>query len=296
MFFVDNNQKATFFQPYSFPLVVHETRLKDKPMGFNNWHWHEEIQFSLLLEGEMITTAQGQDYHLHAGEGFFINSNLSHMSRPATDPDESRFLSLNVQPSLLTLFHGSVVEQKYYLPYLDDPSFQMIHLVPEISWQDRILADLQALFSLVQNKPFGFELDAYSYLLLIWRQLLDNMEEPEQKPVIERQEAHSILSYIQENYTEDLTLDQVSAHVHLSKSECCDLFRSSYDTTIFSFLSDYRLEKSILLLRDTNRSVSQIAADVGFKGTSYFIKCFREKTGQTPLQYRRSVLKKKDES
>ena len=290
MFFVDSNQKANFIQPYSFPLVVHETRLRDKPMGFNNWHWHEEVQFSLLLEGEMITTAQGQDYHLHAGDGFFINSNLSHMSHPVTDPDESRFLSLNVQPSLLTLFHGSVVEQKYYLPYLDQPSFQMVHLTPDTLWQEQILTDLRILFSLIQEQRFGFELDAYSYLLRIWKQLLLNMEEPAQKPTMERYEAHTILSYLKEHFTEDITLDEVASHVHLSRSECCDLFRTTYDTTIFSFLADYRLEQSILLLRDSDYSVSQIAQQIGFKSTSYFIKRFREKTGQTPLQYRRRLL------
>ena len=40
MFFVDANQKANFAMSYAFPLIVHETCLKDKPLGFNAWHWH----------------------------------------------------------------------------------------------------------------------------------------------------------------------------------------------------------------------------------------------------------------
>ena len=286
MFFVDDNQKAIFVLPYSFPLVVHETYLKDKPMGFNSWHWHEEIQLSLVVSGQMITTAHGRDYLLRAGEGFFINSNLSHMTRPV-DEDSARYLSLNIKPSLLTLFHGSVVEQKYYLPYLNNPFFQMVHLSPSVNWQRVVLRDLHSLFRQIQKKRFGYELEAYSYLLHIWNDLLRHIDsEPEERPFLENSEAHKILSFLKTHYAEDISLDRIASHVHLSKSECCNLFRANYNSTMVTFLTNYRLQKSISLLTETDDSVSDIAEKVGFRSTSYYIKCFREKTGSTPLKYR----------
>lgn len=291
MFFVDDNQKANFDMPYSFPLAVHETCLKDKPMGFNNWHWHDEIQFSYVTAGQMITTAQGQDYHLRKGEGFFINSNLAHMTRPV-DEESARYLSLNIQPSLLTLYHGSVVEQKYYLPFLNDPFFQMIRLSPDVQWQRVILRDLYTLFRYVKQKPYGFELEAYSYLLRIWGDLLRHIRQDQpHEPQLESREAHEILSFIKERYAEDITLDQIASHVHLSRSECCNIFKANYNCTIFTCLTDYRLQMSISLLTDTDMSVSMIAAETGFRSTSYYIKCFREKTGTTPLKYRRRAKK-----
>ena len=286
MFFVDNNQKANFVMDYAFPLVVHETRLKEKPMGFNNWHWHEEVQFTCVLEGSMITTAQWTDYILRPGDGFFINSNLSHMTRPAS-PDSARYLSLNVKPSLLTLFHGSVVEQKYFLPYVNNKFFQFVPLAPESPWQEQVLGDMRLLFGLLQTKPFGYELDSYSYLLHIWRSLLEHLDtKPEHVPVLERREAHEIISYLQEHYAERVTLQQISEHVHLNEGLCCKLFRSAYGCSIFTYLLNYRLEKSILLLPDRSLSVSRIAELCGFNSTSYFIKKFREKVGVSPLNYR----------
>ncbi len=291
MFFVDSNQKANFALPYSFPLVVHETCLRDKPMGFNNWHWHEEVQFTYVLEGGMITTAQGCDYLLRAGDGFFVNSNISHMTRP-TSPASARYLSLNVHPSLLTLFRGSVVEQKYFLPYANLPFFQFVPLSPETSWQERTLADMLTLFHLLQEKPFGFELDAYSYLLQIWKALLENLEDaPAKAPFMERPEAQTILAYLHEHYAETITLQAVADHVHLSQGECCRLFKATYGCTLVTYLTDYRLQQSIILLADPSRSVSQIAELCGFNSTSYFIKRFREKVGFSPLQYRSAVKK-----
>ena len=292
MFFVDDNQKANFMLDYAFPLVVHETLLSDKPMGFNNWHWHEEIQLTYVLEGSMVTTAQGMDYVLRPGDGFFINSNLSHMTRP-TSPDSARYLSLNVKPSLLTLFHGSVVEQKYFLPYVNDPYFQFVQLTPDTLWQERVLGDMRILFGILQEKPFGFELEAYSYLLHIWRTLLDHVDtEPERMPVFERREAQQILAFLNEHYAEPVTLEQVSAHIHMNEAKCCKLFKSAYGRSIFTYLTDYRLEKSILLLSDPSLSVTRIAELCGFNSTSYFIKRFREKVGVSPLQYRNRAAAK----
>lgn len=289
MFYIDGNQKANFILPYAFPLIVHETNLQDKPMGFNNWHWHEEVQFTYVLEGSMITTAQGTDYILRPGDGFFINSNLSHTTRP-TSADSARYLSLNVKPSLLTLFHGSVVEQKYFLPYVNHPYFQFVHLTPDTLWQEQTLNDMLFLFDILQEKPFGFELDAYSYLLRIWRSLLDHLDtEPEQQPFVERKEAQQILAFLREHYPESITLDQISSRIHMSEGECCRLFKSTYGCSIFTYLTDYRLQESILLLSDRSLSVSRIAELCGFNSTSYYIKRFREKVGVSPLQYRNTI-------
>ncbi len=289
MFFVDNNQKANFFLDYSFPLIVHETLLSDKPMGFNNWHWHEELQFTYVLEGSMVTTAQGCDYVLRAGDGFFINSNLSHMTRPTSD-EPTRYLSLNVQPSLLTLFHGSVIEQKYFLPYVNHPYFQFVQLTPETLWQEQVLGYMRFLFGILQEKPLGYELDAYAYLLRIWHMLLEHLDtSAEQPPFVERKEAQDMMDFLRKHYAEDITLDRVASHVHMSQGECCRLFKQTYGCSIMTYLTDYRLEESIRLLSDAQLNVSHIAELCGFNSTSYYIKRFREKVGISPLQYRNKM-------
>lgn len=290
MFYVDKNQKANFSLPFAFPLVVNETFLKDRPMGFNDWHWHEEVQLSYVLDGGMITTAQGTDYILRPGDGFFINSNVSHMTRP-TSIASAHYLSLNIHPSLLTLFHGSVVEQKYFLPYLHHPNFQFVHLTPETIWQEQLLMNIRYLFHILTEKPFGYELDAYSYLLHIWKELLERLEVHQgQTPVVERPEAQQIMAYLRSNFHDTVTLGQIAENVHLSEEECCRLFKSTYRCTIFTYLTDYRLQHGIRLLPDRSLSVSEIAERCGFNSTSYFIKRFREKVGMSPLQYRNSGL------
>ncbi|MBQ4425315.1 MAG: AraC family transcriptional regulator [Lachnospiraceae bacterium] len=278
--------------PYEFPLAVHETFLKDKPRGFNDWHWHEEIQFSYILEGEMIMTCMGHDFLLRPGDGIFLNSNCSHMSRPV-NPESARYLSLNIKPSLLTLFHGSVVEQKYFLPYANSPKMQVIAFSPEIPEEAFFLEAVLYLFRLIQEKGFGYELEVYAQLLHVWKTLLIISETHSVQPLkLEREEAHAMLMYIHQHFTENITIEDLSKHVHLSKGECSRVFQAAYGTSITTHIIDYRISQSIPLLSGTNLSMTQIAEQCGFNSSSYFTKVFREKVGMPPLQYRKEQIEK----
>ena len=288
MFFVDNQQKANFTMQYSFPLVVHETDLRDKPMGTNTWHWHEELQFSYVLDGEMVLTACGNSTTLRSGDAVFLNTEVEHMSC-ASAPDYARYLSLNVQPSLLTLFHGSIIEQKYFLPYVNDPQLQLLLFRNDSEEARPFLDNLLTLFRLLREMPFGYEIEAHSILLRLWRRILGYAEKSVPYEHSERYEAREMLNFIQTHFRDRLMLDDIARQVHISKGECCRLFRQSYGCSIFTYLTDYRMHQSIRMLAERKLSVSEIAEQCGFNSTSYFIKTFREKVGMTPLQYRRTT-------
>lgn len=287
MFYVDENQKARFEMSYDFPLIVHKTNLKDKPRGFNDWHWHEEVQFSYILEGSMVMTCMGNSYLLRAGDGIFINSNCAHMTKPS-GPESAVYLSLNIQPTLLTLFHGSVVEQKYFLPYSDDPNMQVIAFSSEEPEQRMFLEQVLTLFNLIQEKGFGYELETYAQLLHVWKLLLVLSETPHIQPKRkERGEAHTMLQYIHDHYSENISIEDLTAVVHLSKGECSRIFQLAYGTSIIAHVVDYRISQSIPLLTETDLTVAEIAGRCGFNNVSYYTKIFREKVGMTPRQYRK---------
>ena len=106
----------------------------------------------------------------------------------------------------------------------------------------------------------------------------------------------AFLQYIREHYAEAVTLEELAASAHVSKSECLRCFRQSLETTPYKYLSEFRLSKAAQLLRDTDRPISEISAEVGFQQLSHFGKCFREKAGCSPRAYRaaeRSASKEK---
>ncbi|MCI8628473.1 MAG: helix-turn-helix transcriptional regulator [Firmicutes bacterium] len=68
--------------------------------------------------------------------------------------------------------------------------------------------------------------------------------------------------------------------------KCCKLFRSYINQTPNAYLISYRLNQSIKLLCNTDKSISDIAFDVGFHGASYYSETFRKWFGISPTKYK----------
>ena len=99
---------------------------------------------------------------------------------------------------------------------------------------------------------------------------------------------NEILRYIRENYQSPLTLAVLSKEFFLSPTYICDLFSQYTDFSFVQYLTETRIRAAGKKLRETDRSVSRIAAEAGFRDYSYFSKVFRQKTGMSPSEYRRN--------
>ena len=105
-------------------------------------------------------------------------------------------------------------------------------------------------------------------------------------------EHNLILQYINEYYT-ILTLEDIAKHFHRSKSHISHNFKARCGKSLSAYCNGLKLRNSAKLLKNTDMSVTQIALDVGFNDTSYFIAQFKKEFKTTPLQYRLSNKKSK---
>ncbi len=95
------------------------------------------------------------------------------------------------------------------------------------------------------------------------------------------------LDFIEKNYTNQITIDDMIRDIPISKYHFIRLFRRIIGITPYQYLTNYRINMSKTLLRSTNKTVSEIAEMCGFLDTSNFITHFKKHTGQRPLGYRR---------
>ena len=96
---------------------------------------------------------------------------------------------------------------------------------------------------------------------------------------------------LRKNYQKELSLADLLADAHMSKSYFLRLFRRYMGTTPYNYLVNFRITQAKELLVLTDHSVSEIAQEVGFGDASNFSTRFVKATGQSPLQYRKSALK-----
>jgi AraC-like DNA-binding protein len=87
-------------------------------------------------------------------------------------------------------------------------------------------------------------------------------------------------------YAEPLNVRAVAAVAHLSEAHFIRSFRACFGETPHRYLQRRRVERAMFLLRETDRSVTDICLDVGFTSLGTFSRTFREIVGQTPSAYR----------
>ena len=87
-------------------------------------------------------------------------------------------------------------------------------------------------------------------------------------------------------YAEPLDVRAVASVAHVSEAHFIRSFRAVFGETPHRYLQRRRVERSMFLLRETDRSVTDICLDVGFNSLGTFSRTFREIVGETPSAYR----------
>lgn len=99
------------------------------------------------------------------------------------------------------------------------------------------------------------------------------------------------IEYIEENYANSITMDDICAEFNINKCYFCCLFKNKTGTTFINYLNNYRIEKSKELLINTTLPLLDISMSVGFNNQSYYSTIFKKFVDMTPLEYRYNFSK-----
>ena len=94
----------------------------------------------------------------------------------------------------------------------------------------------------------------------------------------------AILSYVNQNLTEELTIRKLAAHFYLSSSYLCKIFKDETGTTINRYITAKRISRAKALLAE-GYSVTETYAMCGFQDYSNFLKAFTKAVGISPKKY-----------
>jgi AraC-like DNA-binding protein len=87
-------------------------------------------------------------------------------------------------------------------------------------------------------------------------------------------------------YAEPLDIPALSRLAHVSEAHFIRTFRATFGETPHRYLQRRRVERAMFLLRETERSVTDICLDVGFASLGTFSRTFHEIVTETPVEYR----------
>lgn len=268
--------------PYLVLDVIGKNSYPRNP-GFQVMHWHKDLQFIYVLDGIVEVRTLDNSVQIQAGEALFINKDVVHF---VGEIENCHYNSILFPPYFLSFYAGSPAKDFVDSVIMND-RLPLLLFKPAFGWQKEITTILQQLVQLEKNKTIFYVYEVLVQLSSLWLTMRKNIILPhEQKESAVPLRMQKILRFIEEHFSEDITLSDLSASANISKSECSRCFKISMDTTPYKYLIEYRLAKAAQLLAKTNEPVGNIAASVGFHQMSHFGKCFKEKTGYSPKKYR----------
>lgn len=269
-------------------------------------HWHEDIELFVPREGEVVYNINGRLVRVKAGEGILINSRRIHSSY-TENMRECYYNVLIFHPMLLCV--SKEAEKQTVQPIIGS-SFDYIHLKKGTPWHENILHWFSLIREKHDNKLFGgayicascdvpgtslagaaAKTAVVGLVDLIWSEIAGNII-PDEKPHAECSQLtamKSMIAYIDGHYAEKMTLDDIAAAGFVSKRTCGNMFDRFLYTPPMKYLNEYRLRKSIELLRGSDMTVTEIGLACGFSGASYYAEMFRRELGVSPSEYRKSL-------
>ena len=271
-----------------FPFLVSYQKLSEYESGSFMWHWHPEIEITYVQKGTMCYKVNHMVYHLKEGDIVFNNSGALHSGTMENQKD-CAYIPVTFDSRLIYGFFQSTVNSKYVDPVIQDSMLPAICIDQSESWHKPFREYLLRIIALDEKKPDFYELDITICLQSMWRLLLEHITyEPQasRENSLEYDRIKKILSYIEENYQNKITLNDIAGHIHLCESECTRLFKRHMNTTLFAFLQEYRIERSLEFLQD-DQPVSAVADKAGFSDPNYYSKVFAKIKGCSPREYRK---------
>ena len=271
-----------------FPFLVSYQKLSEYESGSFMWHWHPEIEITYVQKGTMCYKVNHMVYHLKEGDIVFNNSGALH-SGTMENQEDCAYIPVTFDPRLIYGFFQSTINSKYVDPVIQDSMLPAICIDQSESWHKPFREYLLRIIALDDKKPDFYELDITICLQSMWRLLLEHITyEPQtsRENSLEYDRIKKILSYIEENYQNKITLNDIAGHIHLCESECTRLFKRHMNTTLFAFLQEYRIERSLEFLQ-ADQPVSAVADKAGFSDPNYYSKVFAKIKGCSPREYRK---------
>lgn len=284
----DYSETVAYNNPL-FPVYASYGILSQYPGYSAVSHWHMDLEFILVKKGRMIYNVNGTLVELTKDNGIMVNSRQIHHGF-SPECQECEFICLIVSPELLKgndWFYQSCIERitensayPYVVLHNDGWQAAVLRLINKIYgyWQEEAMEESGGYFDVM----FGF----ISIMKILYRNLPAGSGTA-QKESSEIALLKNMITYVEEHYAEHMALNDIAAAGACCKSRCALLFKKYLKDTPISYVTKFRLKRSLTALLDVDRQITDIAYEYGFGGASYYCETFRKYYGVSPMKYRK---------
>ena len=236
-------------------------------------HWHRSIEIFAVCSGELEFHIDDRRWHLTPDNFMIVNSNEVH-SVDSPLPNETIVLQIP-----LKLFENYFTGEQF-IWFSHEPGRR----------DERFMELVRELYGVYCRKACGYDLKMKSIFYQIMYLLVKDYRLTEVDEAFVRKNKNlnklsAITSYIKENYTGDLTLEEVAGIFDYSPNYLSRMFRKYAGITFKSYVQSIRLDYALKDLDSGRYSITEVALRNGFSGSKALARAFQKKYGMVPSEY-----------
>lgn len=243
-------------------------------------HKHNFLELIFIADGRGSITVSDKSYTAGKGDLFVYNAGTLHHEISSTEaPLEAFFIAIDG---------------------LEITNLPKNHLLPSDADcrqnVGKMFNDFNQYFTIIvkesrEKEQFYTELAqsaAKAIVMLLFRLMNRTLKTDKYLEVNSVYDAAK--AYIDENYLQNLSLDEIAAECHVNKYHLSHIFAKAHEISIGQYISELRLKEAQRLLRTTNLPVNEISGMAGFHDAGYFCRTFKKAFSCTPSAYRKNTF------
>lgn len=252
--------------------------------NMTSYHYHNRFEIYYLVSGERNYFIRDRVYPVSKGTLVLIGANELHKTTGNEKGIHERIL-IEFTDDFLKEF-SAITEIELY------SVFNEVHVLQLEGIHKTTIENL--MYKLVHEskaKEFGFGLAVKAIFIelliniarCLSRTKVTNPEHPTQL----HKKLSEITKYINANYMQPITLEELSKKFYMSKFYLCREFKQITGFSFSEYLNSVRIREATQLLLTTRLNISEIAEKIGYDSSTHFGRVFKDITGYAPLQYRK---------
>jgi AraC-like DNA-binding protein/quercetin dioxygenase-like cupin family protein len=247
-------------------------------------HRHPELEIALFKSGKGIYSIGNKDYLIQAGDIFLFNNTESHYITNIEQSEEMVLMNIHFEPRFIWSSGNDLFDARYLKIFFDRNENFEHRLDRNNSATETIRNLMLEMEKEFYFKPVEYDLMVKIELLMILFTLIRhfnyvNVNDDEDSASSQNYNYASIekaIDYINQHYTDNISLDELAETANMSKSYFSTVFKKLNGISPWDYLISKRISLATELLKNTNKTVLEIALECGFNNTANFNRAFKK--------------------
>lgn len=264
----------------------------NKSGGMIQAHYHDYIEIIYFIDGVNEIRLNDIVCTLYPGDLILMNSRDVHSISYLED---GSYLVLRFFPELLYTSPQSTIDLKYMLPFILNNVNKANVFTKKKLENSNIPNLLFEIYEEYQKKKYCYDIavitkinTVFLWFLRYWHSKNSDLDLNLAEYKRTAQKFQKVFAYVEENFGNDISAEDMARLCNMSYSYFSRIFKKIMKKSFSEYLTYIRINEAEKLLVSSDMNITEIALEVGFSTSSYFIRQFKALRSISPKQYRKN--------